>query len=351
MRVSATLSVKGTYYYKALELSQNGMLSIGLEVRLVHEPDNPYDKYAVAVLLKKTGDKLGHISRKSAPKYAALVNSGSLIEAKISDISQGDASVSVNIRVLYDESDDKLSKKHNSVFWKSASSLPNIPGVYSIRNLLSGRQYIGSTKELKKRVYHHISDLISGDHANHILQSDFSKHGLNNFESAVIIENIPIDNLAVAESSAISERLEKGIDLYNLTEDGQGSGWNSSRFSTADPISDRHASRRGKAIPLSVEANRTNLRINNQTLDSKGSQSCFIATACFGSCEADTVIVFRRFREIILKKSSIGRRLIYWYYKASPSVANFIKSHQKVKSLVRKLLTILANRLVRKYKL
>jgi len=76
-----------------------------------------------------------------------------------------------------------------------------------------------------------------------------------------------------------------------------------------------------------------------------GSKSCFVATACFGSSEADTVVTLRRYRESILKKSAVGRLSIYWYYKLSPPIANFVASHSHVKKIVRRALVMLAKKL------
>ena len=53
MRVSVNLSVKGTKYYKAVELFRRGSLSPGVAIRLEHQSDNPYDKNAVAVKMKR----------------------------------------------------------------------------------------------------------------------------------------------------------------------------------------------------------------------------------------------------------------------------------------------------------
>lgn len=88
MRVSANLKVKGTKYYRAVELFRRGSLSKGTAIQLVHQPDNPYDKNAVAVKVKKTGAMLGYISRELALKYAALINSGKISEASISKIEK-----------------------------------------------------------------------------------------------------------------------------------------------------------------------------------------------------------------------------------------------------------------------
>jgi hypothetical protein len=158
MRATANLSVKGTRYYRAAELLQKGSLSSGLAIRLEHQPDNPHDKNAVAVRVKRTGAMLGHISRELAAKYAALINSGRIIEASITNIAKEGAYVNIDVRVVYEQSDDELADKHSSRLWQSASALPMEPGVYSIRHIDSGRQYIGSSNNIKDRLHSHIRD-------------------------------------------------------------------------------------------------------------------------------------------------------------------------------------------------
>lgn len=80
-----------------------------------------------------------------------------------------------------------------------------------------------------------------------------------------------------------------------------------------------------------------------------GSKFCFIATACFGSPDTSAVVTLRRYREAVLKKSMIGRHVVYWYYKLSPPIARYLDKHDRVRTAVRGGLTNLAERLVTKH--
>jgi hypothetical protein len=62
---------------------------------------------------------------------------------------------------------------------------------------------------------------------------------------------------------------------------------------------------------------------------------CFLATAVFEhEPYAVELMVFRRFRDQILKKKKWGRRLVWFYYKTSPPLARVIKGSPFLKHLL-----------------
>jgi polyhydroxybutyrate depolymerase len=65
---------------------------------------------------------------------------------------------------------------------------------------------------------------------------------------------------------------------------------------------------------------------------------CFIATAAYGTSTAEQLDVLRAFRDDVLLKSTVGSRLVDFYYRTSPPIANFISEHGVVRTLVRELL-------------
>jgi polyhydroxybutyrate depolymerase len=65
---------------------------------------------------------------------------------------------------------------------------------------------------------------------------------------------------------------------------------------------------------------------------------CFIATAAYGTPTAKQLGVQREFRDEVLLKSTVGSRLVDFYYRTSPPIANFISQHGIVRTLVRELL-------------
>jgi hypothetical protein len=68
---------------------------------------------------------------------------------------------------------------------------------------------------------------------------------------------------------------------------------------------------------------------------SGGGSGCFIATAAFGSKFEKHVRLLRRFRDIYLMPSKIGRVFVNAYYRYSPPVADFIADHDTLRAMVR----------------
>lgn len=60
-------------------------------------------------------------------------------------------------------------------------------GVYSIRNILNGKMYIGSSANIDYRFYQHKFVLRKGEHENPHLQASWNKYGEVNFEFKVLV--------------------------------------------------------------------------------------------------------------------------------------------------------------------
>ncbi len=276
MKVSVNLQLKGTTYYAARELLKNKFLKSGVELRLEHQRENPHDKNAVAVLVKKSGEMLGHISRHLAPKYSKLVDAGKIIEASISNVSHTKYYVWINVDITYELTDADLEERHNSLLWKSASNMPSSPGVYAIKNIESGKIYVGASNNMKKRISRHLRNLLNDYHDNYLLQSDFIQYGVSCFESIVLSKDIEISSLPAVESDCISSMLDKGVSLYNLTTDGQGVGFKPWGYKKSEPMSDWLAKQHDRMNRSSIESKERTNEVTHYQSNRKGCLSNLI---------------------------------------------------------------------------
>ncbi len=71
-----------------------------------------------------------------------------------------------------------------------------------------------------------------------------------------------------------------------------------------------------------------------------GRTRCFIATAAFDSGYAPEVVTLRKFRDERLRKSDLGRKFIVFYYRFSPSFAQKLDSHPRLKAATRALIKL-----------
>lgn len=90
-------------------------------------------------------------------------------------------------------------------------------GVYQIKNLKSGKVYIGSAKEFKRRASQHQTQLINQKHRNQYLQNAWNKDGSENFLFEVLeVVDGPTSRRRSREQHHINQHLENWEMCYNL---------------------------------------------------------------------------------------------------------------------------------------
>ena len=79
----------------------------------------------------------------------------------------------------------------------------SIQGIYFIRNAKTGEMYVGSAKNIQKRLSAHIIDLVSGTHINPLLQESWEKFGPTSFAFGILEIVHAIEELSDKEISWI----------------------------------------------------------------------------------------------------------------------------------------------------
>lgn len=71
----------------------------------------------------------------------------------------------------------------------------NYAGIYCIRNVVNNKVYIGSSKNIRKRIQLHLQTLQKGTHHSYLLQRSWDKHGSDNFTVEVILTVLDITKM------------------------------------------------------------------------------------------------------------------------------------------------------------
>ena len=87
-------------------------------------------------------------------------------------------------------------------------------GVYKIVNVVNGKLYVGSSTDVKYRLWRHQHELLENKHENKHLQNAWNKYGRQSFVFEIIL---------YCEENQLIEREQEMIDYY---QSAKGKGYN-----------------------------------------------------------------------------------------------------------------------------
>jgi len=101
-------------------------------------------------------------------------------------------------------------------------------GIYFIRNTVTDRVYVGSSRNIQRRFSEHRSRLSRGVHCNARLQASWNKHGAKAFSFEVVASVLNEDEIEPLEQQFIDElnAVETGYNLAPTA--GNTAGWKAS---------------------------------------------------------------------------------------------------------------------------
>ncbi len=86
-------------------------------------------------------------------------------------------------------------------------------------------------------------------------------------------------------------------------------------------------------------------RIKLENVKNKSQEGCYIATAVYGGYDKAEVLLLRKYRDNVLKKSPAGRMIIKLYYALSPQLAEKLKRHPWINGWVKRVLDMIVEKL------
>ncbi len=137
--------------------------------------------------------------------------------------------------------------------------------------------------------------------------------------TSVILESIPLKNIAKIKSSGNESKLKEYKSLVDFV------------------LSKISYTFRHRITYLKYWEERK-VSGSNTSSGSSTSSGCYVATMAYGSYDHPQVRVLRNFRDEILAKSFLGRAFIRTYYFVSPQLVSLLKNHQMVNTIIRKSL-------------
>lgn len=229
--INEIIRVNGTQY-RGLDSHFYESCSVGDSVILKREPNNPYDKNAIAVILN--GSHIGYIPKKeAAARLTPILDAGREYLAEVSQISPRKKQDIFRIQLsTYTKpaqksnprrSSRQLTRQKKPAFYSqdhyaAIQNAKSLCGIYRIR-CKNSKTYVGQSTNIGVRWQAHIHALSKGFHSNAALVDDWAKLGPKQFRFE-ILEECPAEQLDDLEIYYIQKE-NSFYAGYNATIDGQ----------------------------------------------------------------------------------------------------------------------------------
>lgn len=93
----------------------------------------------------------------------------------------------------------------------------------------------------------------------------------------------------------------------------------------------------------------TNVEKKSVPQNQKAKEGCYIATMAYGGYEHPKVLVLRKYRDMVLLRTALGRLFVKAYYVVSPYMVVCLKQHRKTNHLIRIVLDRIVCKISKKY--
>jgi len=109
-----------------------------------------------------------------------------------------------------------------------------------------------------------------------------------------------------------------------------------SNYRSLYDLNDNFFKKLENALVNDYSTNSSNIKSHNTS--NQSSDSCFVATAAFGTPLADEINILRQWRDKVLINSITGRLFVKTYYKIGPYAAKLVERSGFLKGLIRKII-------------
>lgn len=95
--------------------------------------------------------------------------------------------------------------------------------IYCYKNLINGKEYIGQTNNLKRRMKQHLQDSYhnyDNNRYNQVIHQAIRKYGIENFQISILEDEISDETIDEKEKCYIKKHNSILPNGYNMTEGG-----------------------------------------------------------------------------------------------------------------------------------